>query len=647
MDTVGYQCAAAMLRDRVEWTLSVLGARVATARSKGWIEGEPMMALHDPESLCRAIALRLGATVADQETAPMAWMAEQLALASEEMDALWLLSCIELDHGVARLVQVFGSPDCPDMSLQLWRALVELPMQRVESLANLGLIEISTDPRLPHHRRPVRASDRLVEIATGELRLDGEIRDLARISRCDTTSAKAQPLADAVRASRCPPALLAHGPDGSGRATLLREVAAALDSRLLEVETSRLSRDGHVLDRQLRSIVREARLFDAIPFFVRLDDDASHPVVNAIGPALKPYEGTIFYSAREPFRSVRPAVVHEMKVPTVAERIEVWTTALTGAPSQLLEDLGDRYRLRPGSIVASARNALARCPDVSVLDAAMVHRGIRAELGERMGTIATRIETRQRWDDLVIPVDQFDQILELVARVRQRRRVLDDWGFGDKIGKGHGIASLFSGPPGTGKTMAAGLIARELGLDLYQVDLSQVVNKYIGETEKQLATLFDAAETGQAIILFDEADSLFAKRSEVRSSNDRYANLEVNFLLQRMEAFTGIAILTTNHERSIDDAFRRRLAIQVRFPLPDEAHREELWRAMIPAKASVQPDIDFACLAKEYAMSGGYVKNAVLRAAYLAAEQSTEIAMSHLWQAARTEYEAMGMIVRS
>jgi SpoVK/Ycf46/Vps4 family AAA+-type ATPase len=192
--------------------------------------------------------------------------------------------------------------------------------------------------------------------------------------------------------------------------------------------------------------------------------------------------------------------------------------------------------------------------------------------------------------------------------------------------------------------MIAGLLARELGLDLYQVDLSRIVSKYIGETEKQLAALFDAAECGHAVLLFDEADSLFAKRTEVKSSNDRYANLEVNYLLQRMESFGGISILTTNHETSIDPAFMRRLAFHIRVPMPDDKHRALIWRAMMPNRAERAADLDFDGLAGGFAMSGGYIKNAALRAAFLAADDGQQITNGHLWRAARAEYEAMGKV---
>ena len=290
---------------------------------------------------------------------------------------------------------------------------------------------------------------------------------------------------------------------------------------------------------------------------------------------------------------------------------------------------------------AESVTAAAHSESIQVAD---IHEGLRAHLDRDLAGIATRVETRQTWNDLVLPVDQFDLLVELVARVRRRDQVLDQWGFADKVGRGIGTAALFSGPPGTGKTMIAGLLARELGLDLYQSDLSKIVSKYIGETEKQLAKLFDAAESGHAILLFDEADSLFAKRTEVKSSNDRYANLEVNYLLQRMEAFRGISLMTTNHEAAIDQAFMRRLAFHVRLPMPEEQEREKLWRAMMPAAAPVAEDVDFAALAERFSMSGGYIRNAALRGAFMAADEGSSIATRHLECAAKLEYEGMGKI---
>jgi SpoVK/Ycf46/Vps4 family AAA+-type ATPase len=265
----------------------------------------------------------------------------------------------------------------------------------------------------------------------------------------------------------------------------------------------------------------------------------------------------------------------------------------------------------------------------------------------RAAPIRSRVDWQQTWEDLVLPDDIIEEIREMIARVEHRRRVLDEWGFARKVGKGVGISALFSGPPGTGKTMVAGLIARELQLDLYQIDASRMVSKWIGETEKNLARLFDAASAGHAVLLFDEADSLFAKRTEVKSSTDRYANLEVNYLLQRMEAFDGITILTTNLETSVDDAFKRRLAFRVAFQLPERDEREQLWRAMLPAEAKVEKNLDFKALADRYEMSGGYIRNAVIRAAYIAASEGKAIGMNHLQRAAVLEYTAMGKVIHA
>jgi SpoVK/Ycf46/Vps4 family AAA+-type ATPase len=246
----------------------------------------------------------------------------------------------------------------------------------------------------------------------------------------------------------------------------------------------------------------------------------------------------------------------------------------------------------------------------------------------------------------VLPADTLDQVRSLIARVRYAPQVLDDWGFDRKLARGSGVAALFSGPPGTGKTMVAGLLARALDLELYQVDLSQVVSKWVGETEKQLARIFDAAEAGHALLLFDEADALFARRTDVKSAVDRYANLEVNYLLQRIESFGGIVVLTTNLDTSIDPALRRRLAAHIVFWRPEVAERAALFRKMLPPEAPVAADVDLEALARAYKeMTGANIRNAVIAAAFLAAaEGAAAITQEHLERAAKGEYRAMGRV---
>jgi SpoVK/Ycf46/Vps4 family AAA+-type ATPase len=237
-----------------------------------------------------------------------------------------------------------------------------------------------------------------------------------------------------------------------------------------------------------------------------------------------------------------------------------------------------------------------------------------------------------------------DSVRELIGRARHQRTVFEDWGYDRRITSARGLTALFYGPPGTGKTLVAGLIARELGLELWRIDLARVMSKWLGETEKNLAEVFDAAEEGQVMLLFDEADSLFAKRTEVKSSNDRYANLEVNYLLQRLDSFEGVAVLTTNLEGSVDSAFKRRLSMRLYFPFPDEELRAELWAAHVPPEVPCAGDLDFADLARRFPLSGGYIRNSALRAAFLAAQEQRPLAQDHLVRAVQLEYRELGKI---
>ena len=259
--------------------------------------------------------------------------------------------------------------------------------------------------------------------------------------------------------------------------------------------------------------------------------------------------------------------------------------------------------------------------------------------------MARRIHVSANWSDLVLGQEATDRIKEFIGRSKHAHRVFSEWGFGQRLGYGKGMIALFSGPPGTGKTMLAGIISKELDLDVYQVDLAQVVSKWVGETEKQLGRVFDQAERAHAVLLFDEADSLFAKRTEVKSSNDRYGNLAVNYLLQRLEAYSGVVVMTTNKEASLDEALQRRLSLHLHLDIPEVEERERLWRSMLPSKAPSARNINFKALAKDYEISGGYIKNVALRAAFLAAETGIQIHMGLLRRAAALELEDMGRLV--
>ena len=255
-----------------------------------------------------------------------------------------------------------------------------------------------------------------------------------------------------------------------------------------------------------------------------------------------------------------------------------------------------------------------------------------------------RIESKASWNDLIMSEDLREQIDEVLGYGRLARKVLDEWGFGKKLSYGRGLTALFSGPSGTGKTMVAGLIARELKMDLYRIDLSRMVSKYIGETEKQLAMLFEEARASGAALLFDEADSLFGKRTEVSSSTDRYANLEVNFLLQQVEEHPGVVLLTSNFPKSIDEAFLRRLRFRVEFPRPETEERLQMWLRMLPADAPREDDLKLDELAETYELSGGEIRNAVLRAALYAASEGRSLSAADFERSARAEYRQLGRL---
>src|SRR3569623_1907271 len=312
--------------------------------------------------------------------------------------------------------------------------------------------------------------------------------------------------------------------------------------------------------------------------------------------------------------------------------------------SEEIEYLTQQFRLTPGRIVRvahAARRSAALATRTAVTTRDLAN-AVSVSVAQQVAVLGNLIEDTQTWDDIVLPADTLDSIIEMIARVRHRHTVLDRWGFRRKLSKGLGLAALFSGAPGTGKTMVASLIARELGQELYQIDLPRVVSKWVGETEKNLARVFDAAEGANVELLFDEADSLFSRRTEVKSSNDRHSNAEVNYLLQRVERFEGVCILTTNFEGSIDPAFKRRLAFRMNFPLPDENARAELWRRMIPTSADIAPDINFKELGRDYELAGGNIRNAIVRAAFLAATEHRRIDRELLLRAVRLEYRDAG-----
>ena len=322
------------------------------------------------------------------------------------------------------------------------------------------------------------------------------------------------------------------------------------------------------------------------------------------------------------------------------EQLSLWSDAFADVPEveeRHLRQLVAQFSLPPHIIRSAAATVRRDLPEEDAPDAAeLAWRAGLAEARIGLDELGRRIEPGAGWGDLVLPERQLRILREVVAHVRQRGTVYQEWGFEQVLRKGLGVTALFAGGSGTGKTLAAEVMAKELGLDLFIIDLSQVVSKYIGETEKNLRKVFDAAERGGALLLFDEADALFGKRSEVKDSHDRYANLEVSYLLMRMEAYRGLAILTTNMKKALDPAFMRRIRFVVDFPFPGVPERAEIWRRVLPAQAPMK-DIDPERLA-QLTVAGGSIRNIALSAAFLAADEGDRLQMRHMLAAARTEY---------
>lgn len=343
-------------------------------------------------------------------------------------------------------------------------------------------------------------------------------------------------------------------------------------------------------------------------------------------------------ASREPLRMHRLMVPYEVNKVAPAGQRQLWEIALGSKAPQLddaIDQLAEQFRLSAETIMTLGKSAVSRQDGENSRDAERLRSACRSVARPRLDMLAERIVPASGWDDLILPEMQKQTLRQLAAQARNRMTVNERWGFAARGRRGLGLSALFSGPSGTGKTLAAEVLAAELNLDLYRIDLSAVVSKYIGETEKNLKQVFDAAETGGVLLLFDEADALFGKRAEVKDSHDRYANIEVGYLLQRMESFQGLAILTTNVKSALDKSFQRRLRFIVDFPFPDAAQREAIWAHAFPAQTPTK-SLDPARLA-HLNMAGGNIRNIAVNAAFLAAESHSPVTMRHILEAAQLE----------
>ncbi|GCF15385.1 ATPase AAA [Haloarcula mannanilytica] len=622
---------------------------------------------------------RVTATAATDTTLRLQTLAERFGLSDRHIDALLLAVAPDLDleyekvfaylqddltrkrPTVDLVARILGSTDRGPLD-ERYRLSESSP------LVSTGLVR----PRLPETGAPllaasVTADRRVVAYLLGRDDVDPAIADCTEAIEADTTI-RDLPLDDEVRrkVEGAEPAtdqtqtmVTLSGPDGVGKRAAVAAMAAGLDRPLVQSDASRLLRSDCV--DPITRVCREASLRNAVVHLTnvhRLDgENGQDGGIESVVTALASYPDHVFLSGTEDWqapRSVDSHAVTRLRLPRPGyeRRKELWDRRIADGTIDLdaddldTADLAATFSLTRGRINEAIEQA--RRQSAGGLTSEGIYKACRAQSRETLGDLAVRSEPTYTWDDIVLPADELRQLHAVAAHLSHRGTVYSDWGFEDRFNLGTGLNVLFSGPSGTGKTMASEILANEAGLDLFKIDLASVVSKYIGETEKHLKRIFDEAEHSDALLFFDEADALFGERSEVSDSHDRYANVEVSYLLQRMEEHDGAVIMTTNLEENIDDAFQRRINRTVEFPRPDQASRYAIWQAIFPENTPVG-ELDYEFLSS-FDLTGGNVENVALTAAFLAAddggaEGEGRVEMKHVVRALRRELQKTGRLI--
>ncbi|WP_171684451.1 ATP-binding protein [Paenibacillus planticolens] len=458
------------------------------------------------------------------------------------------------------------------------------------------------------------------------------------------------------------------GNAGAGKKLQVKHFSSHFNKPLLIANLADVLLHAASFEETVSAIVREAILHQAVLCFTRLEalypeepDLAAQQRLGKFHDMLGSYGGMVFLLAGKYNRlnwkpKERLLLEHELQVPDEGGRERLWTAFARelGVSAGIdFRVMSGKFRFTPGQIyraltLARGYSAWQREPQAAApegLDTAALYKACYQQVQHKLERKATRIEPRYQWGDIILPPEQKDQLRNACNQVKYRGVVYSDWGFEKKLAYGKGLSMLFAGPPGTGKTMSAQVVAGDLQLELYKVDLSQVISKYIGETEKNLHEIFEEAQLSNAVLFFDETDALFGKRSEVKDSHDKYANIETAYLLQKMEEYQGITVLATNLLNNIDEAFLRRINYVIKFPFPDSEYREKIWQSMFPPAAPLSADVDFKYLAQHYEIAGGNIKNVVLSSAFLAAEAGEPIRMPHIIKSIRHELQKSGKIL--
>jgi hypothetical protein len=523
------------------------------------------------------------------------------------------------------------------------------------------------DPPLP--AQPLKLDGRITRFLLGSDEIDPHIRPFA--ARFEPRPAThvlmdaelQQRLAGLAHSAWAAHGAVVHlsGPYGVGKQQAAEAICRDRAQRLLTVDSDLLAeRDSEEFEHGVTLILREAVLQPAAVLWKGFDallEEKRRPLLQALVRSLAGSGVFSLLAGELPWQpqeglSGFPFVQLDLRRPDSVHRSRVWLETLTrhadNGVDLDLETLAGRFQLTDGQVrdaAATAKNlARWRDPDAPTLTMQDLYRACRLHSNQKLASLACKICPTYHWGDIVLPPDRLAQLRDICNYVKYRDRVYGDWGFDRKLSHGKGLAVLFAGPSGTGKTMAADIIAGELDLDLYKIDLSTVVSKYIGETEKNLSKIFNEAETSNAVLFFDEADALFGKRSEVKDSHDRYANIEIGYLLQRMEEYAGVVILATNFRKNMDEAFVRRLQVTVEFPFPGPEERSRIWEGIWPRATPRDPEMDLNFLARRFEITGGNIRNIALAAAFLAADNGGRVDMVHLIRATQREYQKMGKV---
>ena len=622
-----------MTKSAINWSVTLPIAMADT-----WLEENQQQLTAAIERLKRLLA---GETVDLLDEAPpaLAALAARFDLSPFEQALVLLCAALELDSSTReQLMTLTGQPQ-PTFGFALSR-LPEAHWSALTPSAPLRywrLIELQPGTLTEAH---LRIDERILHALTGIHYLDEQLHGFVAPLNTEPTDIPSQvKIAQEVLQTwqRDLGLIQLAGPVVYDQLSVAARVAQSAGMRLYRLDALLLPTTPNEHDILTRLWIREAVLSDSILLLDchHLDQDAARR--QAVRHLVDNVHSPLIIASRERLPDIeRPCLTLDVSLPDAAEQRQLWQAALSGHAADLngqVDSLIGQFSLNQPQIDSAARHA-GEAPANVLAD--RLWDASRLQARPRLDDLAQRIVSTVTWDDLVLPQRELDTLQNITTHLRQRLRVYETWGFAAKSSRGLGLSALFAGPSGTGKTLAAEVLANELRLDLYKIDLSQVVSKYIGETEKNLARVFDAAESGGAILLFDEADALFGKRSEVKDSHDRYANIEVSYLLQRMEAYRGLAILTTNMKQALDTAFLRRLRFIIEFPFPDAAQRAQIWQRIFPAQTPLD-DLDWLCLA-QLNVAGGNIRNIALNGAFLAAGAGSAVTMAHLKRAAEDEY---------